>query len=212
VSTTAPASAPRTATAPIGSTAKALWPPTSRLSAFRLRGSIRPPGSIAASARIQPNLHRFYGAGEASIVQVVATSYRARISTARTCSKAASPRRHRQVECKEVIVGSPGGPSRRRTLLPRGATQSRSFDRRHRGRLRPPVRDRSCRRRAAPNDWQRQGVVPIHRSGPRLHREIPSGPRVATAVRRADSVPAPARCPPGISRSNQRQAQAAKTI
>ena len=78
-------------------------------------------------------------------------------------------------------------------------TQSRSFDRRHRGLLRPPVRDRSCRRRVAPIDWQRRGVVPIHRSRPRLHREIPSGPRVATAVRRAGSVPAPARCLPGIS-------------
>jgi hypothetical protein len=134
-------------TAPIGPTAKALRPPTSRSLASRLRGAIRPPGSIVASARLtQPNLHRLYGAGEASIVQVVATSYRARISTARTCSKAASPRRHRQVESKEVIVGSPGGPSRRRTLSPRGATQSRSFDRRHRGRLRPPVRDRSAGR------------------------------------------------------------------
>jgi hypothetical protein len=29
--------------------------------------------------------------------------------------------------------------------------------------------------------------------------KIPSGPRVATAVRRVGSVPAPARCPPGIS-------------
>jgi hypothetical protein len=88
-------------TAPIGSTAKALRPPTSRSSAFRLRGSIRPPGSIAASARlVQPNPHRFYGAGEASIV--------ARLSA------------------KKSLCGSPSGPSRRRTLSPRGATQSRS--------------------------------------------------------------------------------------
>jgi hypothetical protein len=29
--------------------------------------------------------------------------------------------------------------------------------------------------------------------------KIPSGPRVATAVRRVGSVPAPARCPPGVS-------------
>jgi hypothetical protein len=80
---------------------KALRPPASRSSTSRLRGSIRPPGSIAASARlIQPNLHRFYGAGEASIV-------------ARLCAK-------------KSLCGSPSGPSRRRTLSPRGATQSRS--------------------------------------------------------------------------------------
>ena len=37
---------------------------------------------------------------------------------------------------------------------------SRSFDRRHRGRLRPPVRDRSWRRRAAPIDWLANIVQP----------------------------------------------------
>ena len=45
-------------------------------------------------------------------------------------------------------------------MSPRGATQSRSFDRRHRGRLRPPVRDRSWRRRAAPIDWLANIVQP----------------------------------------------------
>jgi hypothetical protein len=85
-------------TAPIGPTVKALRPPASRSLASRLRGSISPPGSIAASARvIQPNLRRLYRAGEASIVQAVATSYRAPISTARMCSKAASPRRRPHV-------------------------------------------------------------------------------------------------------------------
>jgi hypothetical protein len=71
--------------------------------------------------------------------------------------------------------------------------------------FRPPVRDRSCRRRAVPIDWQRRGVVPIHRSRPRLHREISSGPRVATAVRRAIAPADDGRIPyerliPGIGR------------
>ena len=39
-------------------------------------------------------------------------------------------------------------------------TQSRSFEQRHRGRLRPPVRDRSWRRRAAPIDWLANIVQP----------------------------------------------------